>query len=100
MKLTEKNVENMLVMACRKMGLPCLKTERLARGFPDRKVFNRLHYETYYIEFKNETYYKQTRAQKKWQEIIEKSGGKYFLLDGEEETKKFIDKYIYRGEKK
>lgn len=94
MKRLEIDVENLLVEACRKKGIKCLKSEMLEKGFPDRVVFHVFKKEIYFIEFKNLTYYQQQETQKEWQKRIEKSGGKYFLLDGEDETRKFIREYI------
>ena len=94
MKLYEKNVEAMLVRACNKKGFKCPKTEMIARGFPDRMVFNTERGEIYYVEFKNKTNYKRSDLQESWGARIKFAGGKYFLLDGEEETRKFIQNYI------
>ena len=64
------------------------------KGYPDRIVYHRLRGEIYYVEVKNETYYTQQKRQQEWQEHIEASGGKYFLVDGEEQMKNFIKEYI------
>jgi len=61
------------------------------KGFPDRIVFADT---IYYVELKVGkelgSYYTQTPKQKEWQEIIEKSNGKYVLLVGEESIKNFV----------
>lgn len=57
------------------------------KGFPDRIVFADV---IYYVELKAGSYYTQTPKQKEWQDIIEKSNGKYVLLVGEESIKNFV----------
>ena len=95
MKLLEKEVEAMLVKACKIKNFRCIKgwAEHYV-GFPDRIVFNTDKKEIYYVEIKNETSYKLTPMQKLWLTYIVDSGGKYFLVNGEKEMEAFINTYI------
>lgn len=98
MKLLEKHVEAMLVKACKIKNFRCIKGPSENNiGFPDRIVFNTEKKQIYYVEVKNETSYKLTELQRLWLHDIVDSGGKYFLINGEEEMKEFINKYI-KGE--
>lgn len=95
MSLLESAVEKKLVNACRKTGIKSIKGKsRNCKGFPDRIVFNTKKHEVYYIEIKNQTYYEQQATQKDWQKIIEASGAKYFLIDGDDEMNVFIKEHI------
>lgn len=95
MATTEKNLENKFINICKKYHVKTIKGDsRNNVGFPDRMVFNHHTRTIHFIEFKNETYYPHTIPQKKWQELIEQSGGTYFLINGEQEMKNYIDKYI------
>lgn len=95
MKLLEKQVEAMLVKACKIKNFKCIKgSVEHNIGFPDRIVFNTERKEIYYVEVKNETSYKLTPLQKTWHIYIVNSGGKYFLVNGEKEMETFINTYI------
>ena len=95
MKLLEKEVEAMLVKACKIKNFKCIKgSVENNVGFPDRVVFNTEKKQIYYVEVKNETSYKLTPLQKIWLDIIVGSGGKYFLVNGEKEMEAFINTYI------
>jgi hypothetical protein len=95
MKALEKQVELILVKACKKKGFKCIKGSVINNvGFPDRIVFNTELKKIFYIEVKNEGYYKLTPLQQEWRDIIKASGGDWFLIDGEEDMKAFILKYI------
>jgi len=95
---TEKTLENRLFDACKRNGIKCVKGQsRSNRGFPDRVLFDPIRNRIFYVELKNETYYKQTPQQKDWQKTIEKSGGQYVLLDGEEQVKLFIINFVMGG---
>lgn len=94
MKLYEKQVEKMLVDACRRNKIYEHKGFPQIKGHPDRVIYNHKINEIHFVEIKNETYYGQTENQKKWQKIIENAGGKYFLINGEKEMKEYIKKYI------
>jgi hypothetical protein len=98
MKLLEKQVEAMLVKACKTLNIKCIKgwAENNV-GFPDRIVFNTKSKQIFYVEVKNETSYKLTPMQKLWLFTITDSGGKYFLINGEKEMETFINTYI-RGQ--
>lgn len=100
MKLLEKQVEAMLVKACKIENIKCIKgwAENNV-GFPDRIVFHTKKKEIYYVEVKNETSYKLTPLQRLWLTTISDSGGKYFLVNGEKEMEAFINTYIrgYNG---
>jgi hypothetical protein len=93
----ESDVEQLLIDACESIGIRCPKGNSTDKGFPDRVIYNVYKGEIYFVEVKNQTYYKQQKTQREWQKHIELSGGKYFLIDGEEEMKQFIRKYIQRG---
>ena len=95
MKLLEKQVEAMLVKACKIKNFKCIKgwAENNV-GFTDRIVFNTDKKEIYYVEVKNETSYKLTPLQRLWLLTITDSGGKYFLVNGEKEMEAFINTYI------
>jgi hypothetical protein len=99
MKLLEKQVEAMLVKACKIKNFRCVKgwTENNI-GFPDRIVFNTERKEIYFVEVKNETSYKLTEPQRLWLKTIVNSGGLYFLINGQKEMEAFINTYI-RGDK-
>lgn len=62
-----------------------------AKGFPDRMVFAKM---IYFVELKlgkeNNSYYKQTPMQKKWQDQIEQTGNFYLLLQSRAEIEDFI----------
>lgn len=98
MKLLEKQVEAMLVKACKIENIKCIKgwAENNV-GFPDRIVFNIKTKQILYVEVKNETSYKLTPMQKLWLFTITDSGGKYFLINGEKEMEAFVKTYI-RGQ--
>ena len=91
----ENDVEDMLVKACKRLGIRCPKGKsKNNKGYPDRIVYHRIRHEIYHVEVKNQTYWEQQVLQKEWQVHIEESGGKYFLIDGVEEMKQFIERWI------
>ena len=95
MAISEKALENKLQKTCKKYGIKTVKGDsRNNVGFPDRILFNPNTQQIHFIELKNQTYYKQTPPQKKWQEMIERAGGKYFLIDGSEELEKYLNTYV------
>lgn len=95
MKLLEKQVEAMLVKACKKKHFRCVKGSTLNNiGFPDRIVFNTDTQRILFVEIKNETSYKLTATQLLWKSIIAKSGGEFFHVNGEEEMEAFIQTHI------
>ena len=95
MAVSERSLEQKFIVQCRKNKVKTMKGDaRNNIGFPDRVVFIHQIKEIHFVEFKNETYYSQTIPQKHWQDIIEKAGGKYFLINGEEEMNNYINKYI------
>lgn len=95
MALLEKQVENKLIVACKRNGIITYKGNPKGNiGFPDRIVFDIKRHRTFFVEIKNDTYYSQTDMQKLWQNYIETSGNKYILINGMEEMKQFIEKYI------
>lgn len=99
MKLLEKQVEAMLVKACKIENFRCIKGwSENNIGFPDRIVFNTRKKQIYYVEVKNETSYKLTELQRLWLMTIVNSGGQYFLINGEKDMEAFINTYI-RGTK-
>lgn len=89
----EEDVENMLINACQELGYKCLKSEKLTRGFPDRMVFIP-NVGIHYVEIKLGSSYKQTKQQRYWQSIIERSQEAYFLITGAVEMQDYIDKHI------
>lgn len=99
MKRIEKHIEQMLVKSCKEAKIKTIKGDSYYKGFPDRIVFDTNHQKIYYVEVKNEGYYKITEMQKYWSDIIKKSGGLFFLITGEDEMNAFINTYI-KGEKK
>lgn len=94
MKRLEKQVEMMLVNACKTANIKTIKGDSYYKGFPDRIVFDTNHGKIYYVEVKNEGYYKMTTMQKYWADIIKKSGGLFFLITGESEMNAFIETHI------
>ena len=95
MAKTEHALEQKLINACKKVGVKNIKGEtRNNVGYPDRIIFNHIIKQIHFVELKNETYYGQTVPQQAWQKTIEQSGGLYFLINGEEELKKYIYKYL------
>jgi hypothetical protein len=99
MKALEKQVEALLVKACKTKGFKCIKGSVIYNaGFPDRIVFNTKTKNIFYIEVKNEGYYKLTPLQLEWKKIIQESGGSWFMINGEDEMITFINTYI-KGEK-
>jgi hypothetical protein len=95
MAISEKALELKLLRACKKSKIIIIKGDsRNNGGFPDRIIFNYKMNIIHYVELKNETYYKQTVLQKRWQNIIESSGGKYFLINGDTELTIYIDTFI------
>jgi hypothetical protein len=91
----EKDLEAKLIRACKKKSIKTIKGDsRNNIGYPDRIIFNHIIKEIHFVELKFGTYYKQTVPQLEWQLIIQKSGGKYFLIEGEEQLKEYIKKYI------
>lgn len=65
------------------------------KGFPDRVVMGKV---IYYIELKlgkeNKSYYKQSLMQKKWEQQINQSTSKYFLVSSRNEIDNIV-KYIH-----
>ena len=95
MSLSEDALENKLIKACKANDVEFIKgAARYKRGFPDRIIFNKRIHHIFYIELKNDTYYKQTKQQKDWQDIITASGGAYILLNGDAEVDLFINMFI------
>lgn len=95
MAISEKALEQRLIRACKKSKIVIVKGDtRNNSGFPDRIIFNHLLGIVHFVELKNETYYKQTIPQKRWQNIIETSGGKYFLINGDNELDMYINIFI------
>jgi hypothetical protein len=95
MKLLEKQVEQMLVNACKKKVFRCVKGSTMNNiGFPDRIVFNTETNRMFFVEIKNETSYKLTEPQKMWLKVIKTSGGEFFVINGEKEMHTFINTYI------
>lgn len=96
---TEKKIEQLLIRACQKAKIECVKSEKIARGFVDRIVFNHHTGEIHFLEIKGGFYYQQTKHQKDWEDKITKCGGKYFYINGVDEMQKYIENYIKRFEK-
>jgi hypothetical protein len=95
MKRLEKQVEQMLVRACKEYGIKCIKgSSENNKGFPDRVVFHTKKGVIYYVEVKNEGYYKMTDIQEYWRKIIIESGGLHFTITGEKEMEAFIQTHI------
>lgn len=91
MATTEKELEKNFCNELKKNGIKTIKgSSKNNKGFPDRIVFAKSG--IYFVELKNDTYYGQTKLQKYWEQIITQSGGEYYLLNGETETKEFIKK--------
>jgi len=91
----EKDIEKKIVNACAKRGVKCVKGNPTnKRGFPDLIIFNNIVKEIHWLENKLGSYYGQTPTQRKWQKIIEDSGGKYFLIRDIEEANAYIEKYL------
>jgi CRISPR/Cas system CMR subunit Cmr4 (Cas7 group RAMP superfamily) len=89
---TEAKLEQSFVKLLNMANITNIKGNAIGvKGFPDRIVFADT---IYYVELKVGkelgSYYTQTPKQKEWQEIIEKSNGKYILLVGEESIKNFV----------
>lgn len=65
---------------------------RNLKGFPDRIVFGKI---VYYIELKlgkeNDSYYKQTEMQKKWELQINQTNNKYFLINTRNEIDELVE---------
>lgn len=65
---------------------------RNLKGFPDRIVFGKI---VYYIELKlgkeNDSYYKQTQMQKKWELQINQTNNKYFLINTRNEIDELVE---------
>lgn len=65
---------------------------RNLKGFPDRVVFGKI---VYYIELKlgkeNDSYYKQTQMQKKWELQINQTNNKYFLINTRNEIDELVE---------
>jgi hypothetical protein len=100
MKLLEKQVEKMLVDACKKKSYRCIKGSTMNNvGFPDRVVFNTDTQRIFFVEVKNETSYKLTVPQQIWKDMITRSGGEFFHINGEKEMETFINTFI-KGEEK
>jgi hypothetical protein len=97
MTTSERQLESRFINLCRKYKVKTIKGDsRNNVGFPDRIVFNTDTETIHYVEFKNDTYYKQTIPQGYWQDIIEASGGRYFLINGENEMLQYVDTFIKR----
>lgn len=95
MARTERSLEHRFTVACRKNKVRTVKGEsRNNVGFPDRIVFNPKRGYIHYIEFKNDTYYKQTPTQQFWQNLIKMSGGEYFLLNGDKDLEDYLNTHI------
>lgn len=92
MATTEKALENRLIKICKKNSIKTIKG--FGRGFPDRIIFVASLRQIHYVELKNSKYYTQTKLQQYWQKIIESAGGKYFLINGDDELNEYIKKYI------
>lgn len=87
----ESKIEEYFVKALNESGIKHIKGNAIGvKGFPDRIVFAD---KIYFVEIKVGevlgSYYKQTRKQKEWQDIIENSKGTYVLLKGHE-----VDNFI------
>lgn len=99
MASSERALESKLVKACRANGIKAVKgNSESNRGFPDRIIFLEHLEQIHYVELKNNTYYQQTPLQKAWEERISKSGGAYFLLNGDGEVDMYIDYFIKKGD--
>lgn len=95
MAISESRLEKRLIRALKKRNVKNIKGDSTNNvGFPDRIIFNHLVREIHYVELKNDTYYKQTIPQKKWQEIILNAGGRYFLLNGDDDVNAYIRNYV------
>lgn len=66
------------------------------KGFPDRVVFAS---KIYFIELKlgkeNDSYYKQTKMQKKWEQQINQTKNEYFLVNTRDEIDEIVE-FIYQ----
>lgn len=95
MAKTETALEKRFHQTCKAHGVRTIKVDpENINGFPDRIVFNVLSGEIHYIELKNNTAYERTHNQKKWASIIEECGGRYFLLDGDDDVNAYLDYHI------
>lgn len=95
MTTSERQLETKFINLCRQYKIKTIKGDsRNNVGFPDRIVFNQHNRTIHYIEFKNDTYYRQTIPQGYWQDIIEGSGGRYFLINGEQEMLQYVETFI------
>jgi len=93
----EDNLETRFIKLCKLNGFRTIKVNpKQYDGFPDRIVFNTNVGQIHYIELKNNTYYERTHNQIGWAEIVIKSGGIYFLLDGDADVEAYIDKFFER----
>lgn len=95
MTTSERALENKFIRECKKYKVKTVKGDSKNNiGFPDRIVFNQEKGFIHFIEFKNDTYYRQTIPQGYWQDIVEASGGEYFLINGEYEMNVYVEHYI------
>jgi hypothetical protein len=95
MAKSEKHLEAQFLRFCKLYDVKAVKGHpRSNIGFPDRIVFNRKRKTIHFIEFKNETYYKQTYPQVMWEQWIRESGGNFFVINGEQAMLDYVDKYI------
>ena len=93
----EDNLEKRFIQLCKLNGFRIIKVRpKRYDGFRGRIVFITDVGEIHYIELKNNTYYERTHNQIKWAEIIQNSGGIYFLLDGDTAVEAYIRKYFKR----
>lgn len=62
------------------------------KGFPDRVIFAS---QIYFVELKlgkeNDSYYKQTQMQKKWELQINQTNNKYFLINTRNEIDELVE---------
>lgn len=91
-KYLEKELESYFEKKLDELNIFHIKGESHGRkGYPDRTIFAfaELHVELK-VGKEGKSYYKQTKIQKKWQNRIERSNGKYYLLEGYEQVDKFL----------